>query len=106
MCALARPGLQAQGWPLVLELCACRRVPVQVVTTWYRPPEILLGSPHYTTAVDVWSLGCIFGELLTFKPLWSSDYEIDQLFKIFRYAPCLQPCTAVRAPNRVWAAQS
>lgn len=52
---------------------------------WYRAPEILLGSSHYTTAVDIWSLGCIFAELATSHPLWPGDSEIDQLYRIFRY---------------------
>jgi cyclin-dependent kinase 2 len=38
----------------------------EVVTLWYRPPEILLGTKLYSTAVDVWSLGCIFAEMVTF----------------------------------------
>ena len=36
----------------------------EVVTQYYRAPEILMGAKHYTTAVDMWSIGCIFGELL------------------------------------------
>lgn len=56
----------------------------EVVTLWYRPPEILLGEKTYSTAVDIWSLGCIFAEMLTKKPLFPGDSEIDQLFRIFR----------------------
>ena len=56
----------------------------EVVTLWYRPPEILLGEKIYSTAVDIWSLGCIFAEMLTKKPLFPGDSEIDQLFRIFR----------------------
>lgn len=56
----------------------------EVVTLWYRAPEILLGTKIYTTSVDVWSLGCIFAELITLKPLFPGDSEIDQLFRIFR----------------------
>jgi cyclin-dependent kinase 8/11 len=41
-----------------------------VVTIWYRAPELLLGVKHYTTAVDMWAVGCIFAELLTLKPLF------------------------------------
>ena len=44
-----------------------------VVTIWYRAPELLLGAKHYTPAVDVWALGCIFGELLTLRPLFHGD---------------------------------
>jgi cyclin-dependent kinase 1 len=56
----------------------------EVVTLWYRAPEILLGSPRYCTPVDVWSIGCIFTEIVTKKPLFHGDSEIDQLFRIFR----------------------
>lgn len=56
----------------------------EVVTLWYRPPEILLGSDIYGPAVDIWSLGCIFYEMITKKVLFPGDSEIDQLFKTFR----------------------
>ncbi|XP_046553756.1 cyclin-dependent kinase 1-like [Haliotis rubra] len=56
----------------------------EVVTLWYRAPEILLGSPRYSTPVDVWSIGCIFAEMVTKRPLFHGDSEIDQLFRIFR----------------------
>lgn len=53
------------------------------MTLWYRPPEILLGRTEYTSAVDLWSVGCIFYELLTKIPLFMGTSEIDQLRKIF-----------------------
>ncbi|XP_029401734.1 cyclin-dependent kinase 3 isoform X2 [Mus pahari] len=56
----------------------------EVVTLWYRAPEILLGSKFYSTAVDIWSIGCIFAEMVTGKALFPGDSEIDQLFRIFR----------------------
>ncbi|PIA32947.1 hypothetical protein AQUCO_04300124v1 [Aquilegia coerulea] len=56
----------------------------EVVTLWYRAPEILLGSRHYSTPVDVWSVGCIFCEMVNQRPLFPGDSEIDELFKIFR----------------------
>lgn len=56
----------------------------EVVTLWYRAPEILLGSQRYSTPVDVWSIGCIFAEMVTKRPLFHGDSEIDQLFRIFR----------------------
>ncbi|XP_072968151.1 cell division control protein 2 homolog isoform X2 [Typha angustifolia] len=56
----------------------------EVVTLWYRAPEILLGSRHYSTPVDVWSIGCIFAEMVNQRPLFPGDSEIDELFKIFR----------------------
>lgn len=54
-----------------------------VVTLWYRAPEILLGAPIYDNAVDMWSIGCIFGELLTNEPLLQGKNEVEQLSKIF-----------------------
>ncbi|EMD36065.1 hypothetical protein CERSUDRAFT_115977 [Gelatoporia subvermispora B] len=57
----------------------------EVVTLWYRAPEVLLGSRHYSTAIDMWSVGCIFAEMIMRgHPLFPGDSEIDQIFKIFR----------------------
>lgn len=56
----------------------------EVVTLWYRAPEILMGSDTYSTPVDIWSIGCIFAEMLTKRPLFPGDSEIDQIFRIFR----------------------
>lgn len=55
-----------------------------VVTLWYRAPELLLGAKNYGPAIDVWSLGCIFGELLATSPMFNGRTEIDQLQKIFK----------------------
>ncbi|ROT60624.1 putative cyclin-dependent kinase 11B-like isoform X3, partial [Penaeus vannamei] len=55
-----------------------------VVTLWYRAPELLLGSKQYSTHIDVWSVGCIFGELLGMEPMFPGKSEIDQLNKIFK----------------------
>ncbi|CAJ0586417.1 unnamed protein product, partial [Mesorhabditis spiculigera] len=56
----------------------------EVVTLWYRAPEVLLGSAYYSSGVDVWSLACIFAEMVRGKPLFAGDSEIDQLYTIFR----------------------
>ena len=55
----------------------------EVITLWYRPPEILLGQKEYTTAVDIWSAGCIFYEMLTGKVLFKGDSEINEIYIIF-----------------------
>ncbi|KAL5518749.1 hypothetical protein ACEPAH_432 [Sanghuangporus vaninii] len=55
-----------------------------VVTLWYRPPEILLGATTYSTAVDMWSVGCIFGELLLKEPVFPGKNEMEQLSLIFK----------------------
>lgn len=56
----------------------------EVVTLWYRAPEILLGQKQYSTSVDLWSAGCIFAEMAMKKPLFAGDSEIDEIFKIFK----------------------
>jgi cyclin-dependent kinase 8/11 len=61
-----------------------------VVTVWYRAPELLLGAKHYTQAVDIWAIGCIFAELLTVAPLFPGKenpnqfFQEEQLDKIFK----------------------
>ena len=45
----------------------------EVITLWYRAPEILLGAKHYSTPVDLWSIGCIFAEMVNQKPLFPGD---------------------------------
>ncbi|KAF3307830.1 cyclin-dependent protein kinase [Orbilia oligospora] len=44
-----------------------------VVTIWYRAPELLLGSRHYTAAIDLWAVGCIFAELLALRPIFKGE---------------------------------
>jgi serine/threonine protein kinase len=56
----------------------------EIITLWYRPPEVLLGLENYTTKVDSWSIGCIMAEMISNKPLFPGDSEIGQLFKIFQ----------------------
>lgn len=50
-----------------------------VVTLWYRAPELLLGATEYDRAIDMWSVGCIFAELVNKEPLFPGKGEIDQL---------------------------
>lgn len=58
----------------------------EIVTLWYRAPEVLLGSSQYSTSVDMWSVGCIFAELSRKAPLFPGDSELQQLLHIFRCA--------------------
>ena len=53
-----------------------------LVTLWYRPPELLLGSTDQSTAIDMWAVGCILGELLIHKPLLPGTSEISQIDRI------------------------
>lgn len=51
-------------------------------TRWYRAPEALLKSPTYSYPIDLWAVGTIFAELVTLRPLFPGQSEIDQLFRI------------------------
>lgn len=57
----------------------------EVVTLWYRPPDVLFGAKLYTTSIDMWSAGCILAELADAgRPLFPGSDVLDQLLKIFR----------------------
>ncbi|AES61074.1 putative protein-serine/threonine kinase CMGC-CDK-Pl family [Medicago truncatula] len=56
----------------------------EILTLWYRAPEVLLGATHYSMAVDMWSVACIFAELVTKTALFPGDSELQQLLHIFR----------------------
>lgn len=60
------------------------RLTHQVVTRWYRAPELLYGSQQYSTGVDIWSMGCIFAEIMLRMPYLPGDSDVDQLAKIFQ----------------------
>uniref|UniRef100_A0AAQ6AMM7 Mitogen-activated protein kinase 15 n=1 Tax=Amphiprion ocellaris TaxID=80972 RepID=A0AAQ6AMM7_AMPOC len=62
-----------------------------VATRWYRAPEILLGSARYTKGVDMWSLGCILGEMLLGKALFPGTSTINQIEKIMSAIPHPSP---------------
>jgi CTD kinase subunit alpha len=55
----------------------------RVITLWYRPPELLLGTTTYGPAVDIWSIGCIMLEMITKKAIFPGQNEIDQLTRIW-----------------------
>lgn len=68
---------------------------LQVVTLWYRAPEILLGGRHYSTPVDIWAIGCIFAEMVNGRPLFPGDsvcvIQPDQNF--------CEPCFIISHPS-------
>jgi len=71
-----------------------------VATRWYRAPEILLGSTRYTKGVDMWSVGCIIGELLSGRPLFPGTSTMNQLDRIIDVSgkPAPQDIEAIRSP--------
>ncbi len=54
----------------------------KVVTLWYRAPELLLGVSSYSAAIDMWSMGCIFAEMVNREPLFRAESEIGLLHKV------------------------
>lgn len=81
-------------WLTVLQICdfglarveetdEARHMTQEVVTQYYRAPEILMGSRHYSNSIDIWSVGCIFAELLGRRILFQAQSPIQQVdFKI------------------------
>ncbi|KEG02546.1 cdc2-related kinase 2, putative [Plasmodium vinckei vinckei] len=61
-----------------------RRYTHEVVTLWYRAPDILMGSKKYSTPIDIWSVGCIFAEMVNGRPLFPGVSDTDQLMRIFK----------------------
>ncbi|EGW33324.1 Cdc2-related protein kinase, partial [Spathaspora passalidarum NRRL Y-27907] len=72
-----------------------------VVTRWYRPPELLLGERKYTTAVDLWGIGCVFAELFTHKPILVGKSDAHQAQLVFDLVgPPLNWPEAAKLPNK------
>lgn len=61
-----------------------KRLTHEILTLWYRAPEILMGCNRYSTGVDMWSVACIFAELVTKQAIFQGDSELQQLLLIFR----------------------
>ena len=81
-------GRQAEETTACWDLHAQRQhLTPEVITLWYRPLELLLGSRHYTTAVDMWSVGCIIAEMFLSRPLFyvkGADGVPDQILGILK----------------------
>lgn len=56
----------------------------EVVTLWYRAPDVLLGNKEYMTTIDIWSIGCIFAEMISGKALFTGLNDNDQIKQIFK----------------------
>ncbi|CAD8111786.1 unnamed protein product [Paramecium sonneborni] len=71
-----------------------------VATRWYRAPEILLGSQHYSKAVDMWSLGCILGEMIVGKAIFPGTSTLNQIERIIELIgrPKQDELDAIQAP--------
>src|SRR3984885_5013634 len=63
---------------------ATREYTCLVVTRWYRPPELLLQLRKYTTAIDMWGVGCVFGEMFKHKPILTGETTLNQAQVIFK----------------------
>ncbi|KAA8590973.1 hypothetical protein FQN60_001916 [Etheostoma spectabile] len=73
----------------IMSLARAKSVPTktysnEVVTLWYRPPDVLLGTTEYSTPIDMWGVGCIFYEMITGRPLFPGSTVEDELHLIFR----------------------
>ena len=55
---------------------------ITLLFSWYRAPELVVGDAQYGPAVDVWAIGCVFGELLNGQPIWPGKSDVDQLYHI------------------------
>ena len=71
----ARQRAHATALTLPVWSDVCLRT--QVVTLWYRAPDVLMGSRKYSTPVDIWSVGCIFAEMINHAPLFPGQQEED-----------------------------
>lgn len=69
---------------MLLSWYGCMRLIECAMYRWYRPPELLYGCRYYSTAVDIWSVGCIFAELMLRTPYLPGESDMDQLKTIFR----------------------
>jgi cyclin-dependent kinase len=77
----------------------------EVVTLWYRAPDVLLGSRKYSTPIDVWSIGCIFAEMVNGKPTFTGTTEESQLETIFRQLGNPEPSFAQITELPGWKAE-
>ncbi|CCW69197.1 unnamed protein product [Phytomonas sp. Hart1] len=62
-----------------------------ICSRYYRAPELIFGNQHYTTAVDIWSVGCIFGEMMLGEPIFRGENSTDQLYEIVKILGCPTP---------------
>lgn len=73
------------GLARVEETDESRHMTQEVVTQYYRAPEILMGSRHYCNSIDIWSVGCIFAELLGRRILFQAQSPIQQVAPVLTH---------------------
>ncbi|XP_058103855.1 cyclin-dependent kinase F-4-like isoform X2 [Magnolia sinica] len=87
--------IKVADFGLAREVCSRPPYTEYVSTRWYRAPEVLLQSPIYDSAVDMWAMGAIMAELFTLRPLFPGLSEADEIYKI---------CSVIGSPNQdSWA---
>ena len=100
-----------------LTLCSARLTNVRnqndnltdyIATRWYRAPEILLGSQRYSKAIDMWSVGCILGELLGGTTMFPGTSTLNQLSRICEFTgmPTAQDLESANSPFATTLAES
>ena len=84
-----------------------RRQPLtsRVVTLWYRPPELLLGATDYGPSVDLWSVGCVFAEVLLGKPILQGRTEVITFCESDSFPLC-DECNMIRQLIIIWIRDS
>ena len=82
----ANPSLFVCGW-FGLIFYHQGHLTQNVSTRWYRSPELIFCPSDYTKAIDMWSAGCIFAEMLTGKPLFPGDHDLEQMLLILEMIP-------------------
>ncbi|XP_026401872.1 cyclin-dependent kinase F-4-like [Papaver somniferum] len=87
--------IKVADFGLAREVCSQPPYTEYVSTRWYRAPEVLLQSPSYNSAVDMWAMGGIMAELLSLRPLFPGSSEADEIYKI---------CSVIGSPTqKSWA---
>lgn len=83
--------IKVADFGLAREVVSCPPYTDYVSTRWYRAPEVLLQSPSYSAAIDVWAIGAIMAELFTLRPLFPGASEVDEIYRI---------CAVIGSPNQ------